>query len=91
MDQVVVFAIAMMLIAGIPLLYFHYHNHDSIRVERFWHQENKNCYYILEFCVFFLTLCIAIYSRVVISHYMTIAKIYMISKLPKKIKKILPH
>lgn len=85
MEQVVIFAIVMIIVAGTPLLYFHYHNHDSIRVERFWHQENKHCYYLLQGSVFFLTLCIAIYSRVIISHYFSIVKIMILKNLPKKL------
>ena len=68
-DETVIFAVIMIIIAGIPILYFHYCNHDSIKVERYWKHKHEHCYYILEFCVFFLTLCIAIYSRVVMNHF----------------------
>jgi len=68
-DESVIFAVTMITLAGIPLLYFHYCNHDSIKVERFWREHHDQCYYILQFCVFFLTLCIAIYSRVILTFF----------------------
>jgi len=80
LDETVIFAVTMIVIAGIPLLYFHYCNHDSIKVERYWKNHHEQCYYILEFCVFFLTLCIAIYSRVVLSHFVEKLKIKAFKK-----------
>ena len=86
MDPVIVFAIAMIVLAGLPLLYFHYHNKDAIYVERFWHGEHKPCYYALQLCVFFLTLCVVIYSRVILNHYMTGVKVLIQKFVQKKFK-----
>ena len=53
----------MLLIAGLPVVFFWHVNGDSMKLERFFYSHNKQYYYALQGSVFFLLLTASIYSR----------------------------
>lgn len=74
MHEDIYFSLIALAIAGLALLYFRHHNKDSMKVERFFYEEHRSLFHVLQFALFFLLLTMAIYSRVIASHVMEIAK-----------------
>ena len=79
----VLFALSAITVVGLPLLYFYRCNGDSLRVERFFYEKHFYVYKLLQFILFFLMLNIAIYTRVIIFHYIDIANVFMIGYVKK--------
>ncbi len=53
-------------IAATPVFIFWYLNKDTLKVERFYYKKSINAFNMLQASLFFLLLCCAIYSRVII-------------------------
>ena len=64
-----------MVIAAVPILTFWHFNRDDMRVERYFYRNNMTLFQALQFCIFFLMLVFAIYTRVLIMDLLEASKI----------------
>lgn len=61
-----IFPLTMLILTSLPLFSYWYCNGDSLKLERFYYRQNIYAFYVMQGIVFFLMLCMAVYSRVLI-------------------------